>query len=268
MDDNTPESNNLEQTEADIIKYLDDNNLEAEKTELGVYYIIDAIGDGVKPTSDAFVTVSYKGYLLEGQVFEQTDADGVKLDLLSVIQGFKDGILQFNEGGEGTLIIPPNLGFGDFGTGTIPGGAVLLFDFKLLNVDNPDTEEDIIAYINENELDATRTESGLYYTVEEPGEGDEITITSKVTITYKGYFLDGTEFNSTEDSSGIEVYPINLIPGFKEGLTNFKKGGKGTLLLTPELAYGETGTADGKVPRNTALIFDIEILDVVPPASN
>lgn len=257
-DDNSNDLKNLNQTEDDIIKYVDDNNLNAERTELGVYYIIDELGEGVKPTEDAYVTSTLKGYFLDGNVFEDTGSDDVKLDLLTLITGFKDGIQRFNEGSIGTLIIPPNLAFGDSGNGTIPGGAVMLFDVNLIEVDNPDTEADIIAYLDENELNATMSDSGLYYTIDEPGSGEEITPTSTVTVAYTGYFLDGTTFDEgSETGVQFDLENHNLIPGFKEGITYFKEGGKGTLLLPADLAYGEDGSAN--IPRNKVLIFDIEV---------
>ena len=121
------------QTEADIIQYLQDNNLNAQKSSSGLYYIITTEGTGARPTSTSNVTISYKGYFLDGTVFDQ-NSSGYTTNLNQVIDGWTEGIQLFKEGGKGTLIVPSDLGYGDSGRGIIPGGAVLIFDVKLNSV--------------------------------------------------------------------------------------------------------------------------------------
>jgi FKBP-type peptidyl-prolyl cis-trans isomerase FkpA len=122
------------QTEEDIIKYIEDNDLNANRTDSGLYYVIDKSGSGTRPTSSSNVTVAYKGYFLDGSVFDQSDASGISFGLNQVISGWTEGIPLFKEGGEGLLLVPSNLGYGDNGRSSIPGGAVLLFDIKLIRV--------------------------------------------------------------------------------------------------------------------------------------
>ena len=249
-------NNNLGQTEQDIIQYIDTHNLAATRTSNGAYYVIDVQGSGDKPTSDAYLKVNYKGYFLDGVQFDSNDAESATLDLLNVIPGLKQGLLNFNKGTKGTILIPPNLAYGDAGVkNVIPGGAVLIFDIEVLKVINPQSEIDIDAYLVENNLEAQISDSGLYYIIDEPGTGDPITETSIVTVAYKGYSLDGIVFDSSQD--GVQFNLKNVIPGFAEGLTYFKVGGKGTLLMPPNLAYGSEG--NGSIPRNAVLIFDIEV---------
>lgn len=253
---NKDDSINLNQTEADIIKYIEDNNLDAERSDLGVYYVIDTQGYGKTPTHDAYVKVDYRGYFLDGKEFDQTDSEGVYIDLLSVIPGFSDGLTFFNEGGKGSILIPPSLAFGNVSTESIPGGAVLIFDVEILEVMNPQSEDDIIEYLDENNLDAERSETGLYYIIEDEGSGDLITDTSTVTVVYNGYLLNGIEFDAS-DENGAKFNLQNVVPGFAEGITYFNVGGKGTLLIPPSLAYGSEGYKS--VPRNVVLIFEIDI---------
>ena len=128
------DSNFESQTEEDIIKYIEDNNLNAKKTDSGLYYVINAEGSGTRPTSNSSVTVAYKGYLLDGKTFDQSSASGATFPLNKVISGWTEGIPLFKEGGEGILIIPSNLGYGPSGSRSIPGGAVLVFDITLISV--------------------------------------------------------------------------------------------------------------------------------------
>jgi FKBP-type peptidyl-prolyl cis-trans isomerase FkpA len=78
--------------------------------------------------------VAYKGYLLDGNTFDQSGANGVAFPLNRVIPGWTEGIPLFKEGGEGILLVPSNLGYGTSGSRSIPGGAVLVFDIKLISV--------------------------------------------------------------------------------------------------------------------------------------
>jgi FKBP-type peptidyl-prolyl cis-trans isomerase FkpA len=122
------------QTEADIIAYIEANNLNATRTSSGLYYVIDNEGSGSRPTSTSNVTVAYKGYFLDGGTFDQSSDSGISFGLNQVIPGWTEGIQLFKEGGEGMLLIPYNLGYGLNGRPSIPGGAVLLFDIQLISV--------------------------------------------------------------------------------------------------------------------------------------
>ena len=117
-----------------ITDYLTANALEAEKTASGLYYIIENLGDGEQPSANSNVTVVYKGYYLNGTVFDQSSNEGITFDLNRVIKGWTEGIPYFKEGGNGTLFIPAHLGYGSFDYNGIPGGSVLIFDVNLLSV--------------------------------------------------------------------------------------------------------------------------------------
>jgi len=127
-------SSNNPQTEADIIKYIEDHNLTAQKSSTGLYYVIEKQGEGAKPTSNSNVTVSYKGYFTNGTVFDQSNSDGISFNLQQVIKGWTEGIAYFNEGGEGMLLIPSELGYGSNDQNGIPGGSILIFDIKLISI--------------------------------------------------------------------------------------------------------------------------------------
>ena len=122
------------ETEADIIQYIEDNNLNATRSNSGLYYVINNEGTGARPTSTSNVRVAYKGYFLDGVVFDESDSNGISFGLNQVIQGWTEGITYFREGGNGILLIPYQLGYGESGRGSIPGGSVLIFDVRLLQV--------------------------------------------------------------------------------------------------------------------------------------
>lgn len=109
-------------------------------------------------------------------------------------------------------------------------------------------------YLSDNEFDAESTGSGLHYIIETPGMGEHPTINSTVTVQYKGYLLDGTEFDS-----GTATFPLtNVIKGWQEGIPKLKKLGRGKLFIPSYLGYGSSPTAS--IPANSVLIFDVHLI--------
>ncbi|MDO5969682.1 FKBP-type peptidyl-prolyl cis-trans isomerase [Flavivirga aquimarina] len=131
---NNDEKDYVTLNDNEIIEYIADNNLVAEKSATGLYYIIDNEGTGEQPTTTSDVTVAYKGYFTNGTVFEESDAEGITFNLQKVIAGWTEGITYFKEGGSGTLLLPSHLAYGNLGKGSIPGGAVIIFDINLISV--------------------------------------------------------------------------------------------------------------------------------------
>jgi len=99
------------------------------------------------------------------------------------------------------------------------------------------------------------------------GEGPEIITHSKIQVHYKGMLEDGTKFDSSYDRGEPLKFQIGLrkvIEGWEIGLMGMKIGGRRTLIIPPELAYGERGAGD-LIPPNATLIFDVEIIDIQSP---
>jgi FKBP-type peptidyl-prolyl cis-trans isomerase FkpA len=120
--------------EQEIKDYLAKNNLTAQRSTSGLYYIINEQGTGTQPTAASNVTVAYKGYFTNGNVFDQSKAEGISFGLNQVIKGWTEGIPYFKAGGSGVLLVPSHLGYGSTNNGPIPGGSVLIFDVKLISV--------------------------------------------------------------------------------------------------------------------------------------
>lgn len=123
-----------EENEQEILTYLEDNNLAATKSSTGLYYVINSAGTGTQATTTDNVTVAYKGYYTNGSVFDESNSSGISFSLQQVIAGWTEGIAYFKEGGSGILLVPSSLAYGNSGRGSIPGGAVLVFDVKLISI--------------------------------------------------------------------------------------------------------------------------------------
>jgi FKBP-type peptidyl-prolyl cis-trans isomerase FkpA len=120
--------------EVEIKAYIAKNNLTAQRSNTGLYYVINAAGTGAQPTASSNVTVSYKGYYTNGTVFDQSNAAGISFGLNRVIAGWTEGIPYFKTGGNGILLVPAHLAYGSSDYNGIPGGSVLIFDVKLISV--------------------------------------------------------------------------------------------------------------------------------------
>ncbi|ULQ57635.1 FKBP-type peptidyl-prolyl cis-trans isomerase [Flavihumibacter rivuli] len=138
-------------------------------------------------------------------------------------------------------------------------------------------------FIKKNNINAQKIGRGTYVAVQNPGEGLAADSGKFVSVKYRGKILaTGKEFETNmEPGKDPITFPVGagqVIPGWDEGLKYFKKGGKGTLYIPGFLAYGMRPGPGGQ--PNEALIFDIEMVDVmdkapapqqnpaIPPAEN
>lgn len=108
-----------------------------------------------------------------------------------------------------------------------------------------------------------KTSTGLLYKVDKEGTGNAPTDSDTVVVNYKGTLVDGKEFdNSYSRNEPLSFRLDGVIPGWTEGLKHIKKGGKITLVIPPDLAYGKSGVPG--IPANSTLVFDVELLDIKP----
>ena len=110
---------------------------------------------------------------------------------------------------------------------------------------------------------ASKTDSGLMYVVEKEGTGSIPAHGEEVKVHYTLRLNDGEILDSSYDRNqplSAEVGVTQLIRGWMEALTLFKKGSKVFLIIPPDLGYGAQG-AGGVIPPNATLYFDMEILD-------
>jgi peptidylprolyl isomerase len=108
---------------------------------------------------------------------------------------------------------------------------------------------------------ATKTKSGLRYIVEKRGTGGRPQHGQVVTVHYEGMLLNGTVFDSSYKRGAPAQFRIGqVIPGWNEALVEMQKGEKRTLIIPPDLAYGERGFP-GVIPPNAYLVFEVELIN-------
>lgn len=108
-------------------------------TAEGVQYEVLKEGVGLKATLNDTVTVHYIGKVYTGETFDNSYERGepLDLDLNSVIEGWKIGVLLMNKGSKYRFYIPYTLGYGERGSGPIPPYSTLIFDVELLEIKSP-----------------------------------------------------------------------------------------------------------------------------------
>lgn len=116
-------------------------------------------------------------------------------------------------------------------------------------------------FIKEHKTDAVNKHEDVYYTMIKEGTGRQVKVTDTVTVFYKGYLLsDGSVFDQTKEKPA--TFPLNrLIKGWQIGVPLLKKGGKIKIMIPSGLAYS-IKTRSPKIPPNSILVFEIEVVDL------
>lgn len=130
--------------------------------------------------------------------------------------------------------------------------------------------ETFAASLGVNIAQMSKTAAGVYYQdiVVGPATAPLISdSTTVVIVTYAGYLKDGKLFDS---GIGKSFAPSDLIPGFRNGLKGMREGGKRKLVIPSALGYGGRSikNADNsiRIPRQSTLVFDVDVLKVTNPA--
>jgi FKBP-type peptidyl-prolyl cis-trans isomerase len=145
--------------------------------------------------------------------------------------------------------------------------AQTIQDLELTFSKMPVRDARVETFLKDHEMyNAQGSVDGIYYTVEVEGSGRKALPGDYVTVHYTGTLLDGSKFDSSKDRNAPFSFQIGtnrVIQGWEKGIPLFPVGGKGKLYLPSSLAYGDRAVG-GRIPANSPLIFEIEVLDVLP----
>jgi peptidylprolyl isomerase len=280
----------LEEQETRLLQqYLASNNINADPTASGLYYIPIVEGTGMSPRVGTWVEIHYSGELLDGTVFSTSQEQKAELHGISDanflygparlqvgyigLAGLNEGLQLMKVGGEAKFIIPSSLGFGGFQTGNVPAYSTLIYTVRLLEAfDDPDQHEQglIWAYLKRNAFERVdSTASGLYYIRKKVGTGELFMDGDEVDVWYTGKFLDGRVFDSNIGGNAFSLFlpGTGIIEGWQEGLKLMRNEEEGILIIPYHLAYGPAGRSDqyGRIviPPYMTLVFEMRT-ELVP----
>ena len=122
-------------------------------------------------------------------------------------------------------------------------------------------ENTLIEYAADKNITAIRTNSGVYIQTHKEGNGEQVKWGDKISVDYKGYTLDGKEFDSSYGRGEPITFRVgNMNAGWNEALPYLKRGTKATLLLPSHMGYGKKGFP-GYIDPDTNIAFDVEVLE-------
>jgi FKBP-type peptidyl-prolyl cis-trans isomerase len=272
-------------------EYFAKNGIKPKKTASGLYYTVSKEGNGPTPKTGQTLSVNYTGKLMNGNVFDSNTDSSFKhpepfklpIGKGQVIKGWDEGLMLINKGAKATLYIPSTLAYGSQDRSPqIPANSILIFDVEVLDIEaSPEqpTQRDpaeqaniddklLQDYFKKNNIKATKTPSGLYYTVTQKGLGATAAKGKKVTMNYTGKTLDGKLFDSNVDPKFNHVSPFTftlgvgqVIKGWDEGVQLLQLGAKGSFFIPSGLAYGPSAMGNA-IAANSVLIFDVEVVGI------
>ena len=134
-------------------------------------------------------------------------------------------------------------------------GDTIMMPFGAQSQNEPTT-------MNDTNADGLATEGE---NTETPGTGAPAKVGDKVSVNYVGRLQDGTVFDASANHGGPFTFTLGVgqvIQGWDQGVVGMKVGEKKQLIVPPELGYG--AQANGPIPANSTLIFDVEVTAIQP----
>ncbi len=229
-------------------------------SDLTSVQIVDLVaGTGETAANGKLVTVNYTGWLWEdgktdnkGKQFD-TSVGGDPFQFLlgsgDVISGFDQGVVGMRVGGRRRITVPPDLGYGAYGSGSVPANATLIFEVELVAIGD-------VGGVTSLQIVDLRV-----------GIGTAASSGKQVTINYTGWLYDssavdnkGTQFTQSTAPYTFRLGAGQVITGIDNGIGGMRVGGLRRLIIPPGQAYGSAGTTG--VPPYATVIFEIELTAV------
>lgn len=260
-----------------VTAYIQQNNLSQmqQYQNTGMFYQVLTPGSGAEMKYSDKVPLVFTVRSLDGQYSSQDTfmASNRYIDFLGYFQPegmhtiLKEGLK--NSGGTIRIIIPSRLAYGRNGSGSIPGNASLDVVVHALEASKMPQYDDlsINKYMQANNLSGfTKTNTGLYYKISDPGTGSPITVDSTVSAEYTGKLFNGKIFDQAVAGKANTFKLSEVIPAWQQAIPLLKKGGSMRILVPSALAYGDIGSANGYgqsiIPPFSCLDFDVKVTEV------
>jgi FKBP-type peptidyl-prolyl cis-trans isomerase len=266
-----------------------DSGDQFQESEDGYRYKFIRQTEGTKPQDGSYVGFNFLYKDASDSVLFSSEQQGGEIAIPVSLSDWQDGgpfykaLLTLSEGDSVVLKIPTKTLFEESFRTAVPAeldsAGDITFEIGVTRVMLPEEYEAYLAdkaeeqlqkdiatideYLKGENIEAQSTESGLRYVITEEGTGESPVPGDKVEVHYTGSLLDGEQFDSSLERGpfSFNIGQGMVIPGWDEGIALFKEGGKGTLYIPSNMAYGQRG-AGGVIGPNSVLKFDVELLNV------
>lgn len=294
FDTDDPNSNIREESDRIVSQYLEDNNINATKSNLNYYYqpIVENPNGKDVETGD-IVGIYYKISQLTGQHIDSLTASmGEPINFIHVANRSDIstpavtnlGLTWMRTGETYRFFIPSYLAYGSYQNDTLmPANANIKMDITVAyatdSTGRANIENDMIFdYLTENEISNYQSlGNGVYYYQTAAGTGSAPETGSFFNVNYKGFFVEtGNVFDQTttspatfQMSTPVRTANGGTIQGFSMGIKEMVKGEKGVVLMPSAMAYGNSGNfivlpfgiSQAGIPPFSPLGFDLEMID-------
>lgn len=240
----------------------------ATTTESGLQYLEEKAGAGAAPQPGDLITMDYIAALPDGTELVNTYTEGQPVTTVwgrdRLLPGWEEGIGLMKSGGKAKLVLPPELAFGAEGYGSmIPANSQIVIEMELLAVKPAPVPSEVAA----DQLIASDT--GLQYFDLSEGSGDAAVKSATVATHFTLWVKTESGFDYIDSS--LDRSPMKFVvgrgdtvfPGWEEGVTGMKVGGKRYLVIPPTLGMGAQD--NGAIPANSTLVMEIELTELTMP---
>lgn len=123
-----------------------------------------------------------------------------------------------------------------------------------------------LEFVQKTWPEAKKTNTGIRYIILQEGRGAMPKPGNKIAVLYVGRLLNGTVFDQATEKEKAFTFRVSrdqVIQGWDQVFQQIKVGEKRLVIIPPELAYGTRGQPP-KIPRNATLVFEVELLEIIP----
>lgn len=254
-------------------------------TESGLKYKFYVKNENSEKVNLYDIVTVYMNYRTQDSVLFKGGNNKIPFQVAPKFEGdLMEGILMMHNGDSATFAMDTKIFFVQMmGYPDVPAEFAnekeLFFDVKVIEIkpendmqkasrlqmeEQKNNEQlEITKYLTENSITVQPTSSGLYYILVSEGTGSQPVAGKKVKVHYTGTFLNGEKFDSSYDRNEPLEFPLgtgSVIPGWDEGISMMKVGGKARLIIPSKIAYGDQDR--GPIKAYTPLAFEVELVDV------
>ncbi len=267
------------ENEAEILTYISQNNINATKTDQGVwFFMIKANPTGQTPLTGDEVRYHYVARRLDGVVVDSTNTlSDIPASVIlasgnttGITLGRYAAILQLKQGETGSVLVPASLDGGRVGSLLLPQYSPVRYDVRIVSVRTE--KQQIENYIKTNNLIVTTLTSDsirVIKTLTQPTDSAAVAVGKTIKVNYTGYRLDGSIFDGTyaATSRDLQIGAQGVVlPGLENGLKTLRAGEKATIIFPSLLGYGNIGskTQNGAIiiAPYSPIRYDVQVFSV------